>query len=311
MRPAPSLLLFTTLSGSGLGLLAWSGVGVLLGRTTALLPPLALGLALTAAGLLASLAHLGQPQRAWRALSQWRSSWLSREGVLALGLFPTGAGLGWALWTGSALAPWLAVALVVLAVATILCTAMIYACLKTVPAWSQPLVPAGFLGLGLMGGGLWLSAIGAFQGWRPGVGVLLVAGVVAVATLVAKLVYWRRLPGLALPAGVHAALGLHGRADLAGAVAAMDPPHTGASPVTAEMVFVFARRHAEALRLAAMLGLFALPAALAVPALASPTAAPWLLSAAALCFQAGALCERWLFFAEARHVVARYYPDRD
>jgi Fe-S-cluster-containing dehydrogenase component len=39
---------------------------------------------LAVAGLLASTFHLGHPERAWRALSQWRSSWLSREGIAAI-----------------------------------------------------------------------------------------------------------------------------------------------------------------------------------------------------------------------------------
>ncbi len=46
-----------------------------------------ISLTLIATGLIASLFHLGNPQRAWRALSQWRSSWLSREGVMAIATF--------------------------------------------------------------------------------------------------------------------------------------------------------------------------------------------------------------------------------
>ena len=40
--------------------------------------------ALAVGGLLASTFHLGHPERAWRAFSQWKTSWLSREGVLAV-----------------------------------------------------------------------------------------------------------------------------------------------------------------------------------------------------------------------------------
>ena len=45
---------------------------------------MALALGLVSVGLLSSTLHLGHPERAWRAVSQWRSSWLSREGVMAL-----------------------------------------------------------------------------------------------------------------------------------------------------------------------------------------------------------------------------------
>ena len=49
-------------------------------------------LGLITAGLLSSTFHLGHPERAWRAMSQWRSSWLSREGLVAiLTYIPAGA----------------------------------------------------------------------------------------------------------------------------------------------------------------------------------------------------------------------------
>src|SRR5512139_1412417 len=87
MHPAFSVIFFTTLSGAGYGLWFWYGVSVLAGAPlprAAALVALTLGFVLTSVGLLSSTLHLGQPLRAWRAFSQWRSSWLSREGILAL-----------------------------------------------------------------------------------------------------------------------------------------------------------------------------------------------------------------------------------
>ncbi|MCK5623016.1 MAG: dimethyl sulfoxide reductase anchor subunit, partial [Alphaproteobacteria bacterium] len=101
MHPAFSVIFFTTASGAGYGLLVWLGVFGALG----LLPPdrwfgvTAFGLAfgLVTAGLLSSTFHLGHPERAWRALTQWKTSWLSREGVVAvLTYIPTGLyAIGW------------------------------------------------------------------------------------------------------------------------------------------------------------------------------------------------------------------------
>ena len=45
------------------------------------------GAVLVAVGVIASLWHLGKPARVWRAFSQWRSSWMSREGVFAIACF--------------------------------------------------------------------------------------------------------------------------------------------------------------------------------------------------------------------------------
>lgn len=79
MHPAPSLILFSSLTGLGLGLLAWLAV---LGFAS---PPLwVLGLALAGAGFLASTRHLRRPSRAILAFTQWRTSWLSREAILAV-----------------------------------------------------------------------------------------------------------------------------------------------------------------------------------------------------------------------------------
>src|SRR5882672_5238345 len=101
MHPAYSVILFTTASGAGLGLLAWLALFGMLGAVPAerWLGVAGLGLAflLVAGGLVASTLHLGRPERAWRAFSQWRTSWLSREGVMAVAtVAPAGVlSLGW------------------------------------------------------------------------------------------------------------------------------------------------------------------------------------------------------------------------
>jgi sulfite dehydrogenase (quinone) subunit SoeC len=313
MRPALSILLFTTLSGSGLGLLAWLGFVLAFVDTAPAAGPLlqafAVGAALTALGLLCSLGHLGQPQRAWRALSQWRSSWLSREGVLSLLLFPVVALAAWLAWRDAGV--WVSVlgaVLIVLALATVFTTAMIYASLRTVPAWSQPLVPAAFTAFALLGGWLWLWLVLALAGVGIGSGGLLTGALAATALLLVKLAYWRRLPALQLPGGALSALGLQGHVPGHARVSGMEAPHSEPNYITREMVFVFARRHAQPMKAAARVLAVAVPFAGLLLAWAWPVLAVPMLVLAVAGFQCGALLERWLFFAEARHVVERYYP---
>ena len=92
MHPAFSVIFFTVASGAGFGLMAvaagLSGLGGTRLDTRFVLAIGVLALLLAGFGLLSSLLHLGRPERAWRAVSQWRSSWLSREGVLALLTMP-------------------------------------------------------------------------------------------------------------------------------------------------------------------------------------------------------------------------------
>ena len=160
MRPALSIIVFTTLSGAGYGLLAWLGISMaLLSMRGSVAPSLdavqlvgiGLGLLLSTAGLVSSLAHLGKPKRAWRALTEWRSSWLSREAVVALATVVPALGLcGVLLWAppGADRAAWLGslgALLAVLALGTVASTAMVYASLKPIPAWRHPLVVPVYL----------------------------------------------------------------------------------------------------------------------------------------------------------------------
>src|SRR5204863_4654776 len=78
MHPAYSVILFTTASGAGLGLLAWLALLGLLDAVPADrwlgVAGLAVAFLLVTGGLIASTSHLGRPERVWRAFSQWRTS---------------------------------------------------------------------------------------------------------------------------------------------------------------------------------------------------------------------------------------------
>ena len=121
MHPAASVIIFTTLSGVGLGMLAWLGIDPTPPTGWAAFWQFLLAFALTVGGLISSTFHLGHPERALKAFSQWRTSWLSREGVcsvaalLTMGLY--GAGL---VFFATPIAPlgWLGAALSLLTVYT-------------------------------------------------------------------------------------------------------------------------------------------------------------------------------------------------
>lgn len=311
MHPAYSVIVFTTASGAGYGLLIWLSAGVALGllpRTPQLgFAGLGLALALITVGLLSSMLHLGRPERAWRALSQWRSSWLSREGLGALLTYlPAGAlGIGWVFgWITAeqtAVAAWLAIFCALL---TLYFTGMIYASLETIRAWHQPLVVPIYIVLALATGGILLCVLLAGFGRD-----LRLAAAVSVVTLAAgwilKARYWSMIDQSAKTRTAEAATGLGGL----GTVRPLDPPHTQPNYVMREMGYQVARRHAAKLRRLAVMLLFGLPLAAMLLQFA-PLPAPAKLAVAivsALSAAAGVLTERWLFFAEAEHVVVLYY----
>src|SRR5215469_16248775 len=133
MHPSLSVIFFTTASGAGYGLLAILGVLVGLGllpeERSFVIAALALALAFVSAGLVSSTFHLGHPERAWRAFSQWRSSWLSREGVVStLTFVPTAVfAAGW-IWFGRTGGAWAVsgILMSISAVVSVICTAGIY-----------------------------------------------------------------------------------------------------------------------------------------------------------------------------------------
>ena len=308
MNPAFSVIVFTTLSGAGLGLWCWLGLRIAFGGPPGLYEGIgwAIGLLvaaiLVAAGLASSFLHLGKPTRAWRAFSQWRTSWLSREGVLAVACF---LAMGAVFLAGRSGMPPLALRLAaallaLLALATVYSTAMIYASLRPIPAWSHRLVVPAYLGFALLQGALLLPTFTGSAWARGGLWWACVA--LAAALLAVKWRYWRDLDrGLAMPSR-GAALGLPQRQ-----ARVFERPHTEANFVTREMAFVVARRHARLLRGVAVALFALLPLALLVIAGIHAASAPWAWPLAAASALLGAVVERWLFFAEARHVVTLYY----
>ncbi|THD82940.1 dibenzothiophene desulfurase [Aliigemmobacter aestuarii] len=289
MHPAPSVILFTVLSGAGFGLLVALGLGLVLPSGWAALWLWGLGYGLAVAGLMASAFHLGRPERAWRAFTQWRSSWLSREAwgavIALLALAPVALsdwlGLGWPRMIG-----WIGAGL---AVATVFSTAMIYAQLRAVPRWNHWITPATFLAFMATGGAI-LSGQGAWAALL----CLALAGLLVIG--------WRIGDTRFAAAGstMGTATGL-----LRGRVSVFEAPHTGDNYLTREMIHVVGRRHARKLRMMAVVCAGVVPALLMVvlPGIWGPLlAAPVHLI--------GAAAQRWLFFAEAEHVVGLFYGRR-
>ncbi len=307
MHPAPSIVFFTTASGAGYGLLVFASLAALFGlvpvTTTSGLALLAPALGLVTAGLLSSTLHLGHPERAWRAVSQWRSSWLSREGVAASFTYLPALAMAWLWVTVERLALVAALATVLLALATVYCTAMIYASLKPVPRWHHPMVPPVYLALGLASGTLLGLALTA---WLHGVGTpaLLVTLLLLTVAWALKWRYWQAIDAAKPTATTADAIGLAER----GPARLVEAPHTERNYILDEMGFRIARKHKRKLRRHAFVAGWAIPAAaLLLSLLTAPSLVPAVLSIGAAFTLVGTLVERWLFFAEAEHLVMLYY----
>lgn len=290
MHPAPSVIIFTTLSGLGFGLLIFLGLGLpdVTGMTAFIF--FAIAYVLAVGGLAASTFHLGHPERAWKAFSQWRSSWLSREGICAVAALIImafyGAGL---VFADTNIAPlgWLGA---LLSLATVFTTSMIYAQMKSVPRWHMPWTPAYFVTLSLAGGALLAGQV------TLAIVLLILAGGITLATwIIGDGAFARSGTDMETATG----LGAIGR------VKAFEPPHTGTNYLMREFIHVVGRKHSMKLRIIAGVLAFGLPIVLLLLPFGHVLAAFAVIS-----HIAGVAVARWLFFAEAEHVVGLYYGKR-
>jgi DMSO reductase anchor subunit len=306
MNPAFSVIALTVLSGAGQGLAVLLALSVLAhGRVDTPFTAQALGLslALVVAALVASFFHLGRPERAWRAAAMWRTSWLSRE-VIALPTFAAALAVWWwgiANGLPGALTqvagPFVAV---VLAGVLWACTAKIYACLRFVQEWAQPLTVVNFMLTGLASG----FALGAALLAGPGPSRVVVVAPMAVALLVAA--------GLCRAWALARNRRIRHRSTLQTATGIRSPDlrqiamgMTGGSFNTREF---FHRASAAAVRRIRWIALglgFAAPALVGLLAIALGASRLWWLALVPMAI--GLVADRWLFFAEAKHPQNLYY----
>ncbi|HHH39295.1 MAG TPA: DMSO reductase [Sedimenticola sp.] len=325
MHPAFSVIFLTTLIGVGQGLFLalYTGQVYSLAR---LLPPqdslsfyaigsfLALGFLV--GGLIASFFHLGHPERAWRAASQWRSSWLSRE-VIVLPLFMALVALyglvHYAGWTKpmfvvsgtlpvdfTLLAGFIAS---VAAFALFICTAMIYAGVRFIQEWHSWLTVANYLLLGLASGFMLAAAFSAYTGVHL-VGFFgtwaVIFTLMALVTRTASLV---RNRSLRQTFNLKSAIGVRHQVMQQKAQGFM-----GESFNTREFFHHRSPGTVKTVRILFLSLLFPVPVAL--------IAASYLMQSAVLPIAAfltqylGLLLERWYFFAEAKHPQNLYYQTK-
>ena len=318
MHPAFSVLFLTTLIGAGQGLfLALYAVetGALFGwlpaqdGRTFYAAGSAIVVVLVVLGLIASVFHLGRPERGWRAASQWRTSWLSRE-IIVLPAFMGAASLyGLVHWFGAYSPPGFAglaasvligAAGAVLSLALFLCTGMIYACLRFLQEWASPLTVVNYFLLGTASGFTLATAFAAYA--APALieffgACALLATTAALLTRGASLIRNSRIKAKST---LQTAIGVkHPR------IVQKAQGFMGGSFNTREFFHGRTRMFLRSVKWLFLLLAFPLPAALL--GLGMAAGSPALLIAAFLVQYVGLLAERWFFFAQANHPQNLYY----
>lgn len=307
MHPAFSVLVFTVMSGAGYGLAILLILGHLMGvaqlqYSSVLLTSGTLSLVLITLGLLCSMGHLANPKNAWRAFNRFKTSWLSREGVFAVLFYPfflayLGLVYTQGIITTTAISV-LGTIAVLIALMTLFCTSMIYASLKTIRQWNSSLTPLNYMVLGLMSGSLLLVAIqSTLTGSASGVLSQLATALIILGAI-AKVIY---LFWIGKPAGstINTATGF-----TQASVRLLDQGHTANGFLNNEFGYTVEANKIICLRVLMLVMSFLIPFFLLLSGSSS------LFVIAALLTIGGLLVERWLFFAEARHVVRLFHGDQ-
>ncbi|MBI5898437.1 MAG: dimethyl sulfoxide reductase anchor subunit [Rhodocyclales bacterium] len=321
MHPAFSVIFLTTLIGAAQGLFLALFTAQSYAAFKLLPQPDAhdfygqgsvLALLLLAAGLGASFFHLGHPERAWRAASRWRTSWLSREVIVLPAFMGVVFLYGLAHWLdwhpvlttlpgGLPVDPSaiLGVAGTVLAFALFLCTAMIYACLKFLAEWHSPLTVANYI---LLGGASGFTLAAAFASHTAPELVGFLAGWAAILTaagFVSRCASLYRNCRLKPKSTLRTAIGVkHPR------IVQKTQGFMGGSFNTREFFHGKGVALLRSIKWFFLLAAFLLP--LAMLAIGMQGGAG-VLAMACLIQYLGLLAERWYFFAQANHPQNLYY----
>ncbi len=326
MHPAFSVIFLTTLIGAAQGMFMALVTGQVYSIANLLEPQDSvsfyaagslIALLLLGGGLVAAVFHLGKPSyfitRAWRGVTQWRTSWLSRE-LIALPafmflvfLYGVVHYMGWtdALFTIKGVIP-VDLSLIIgtlgvlMAITLFISTAMIYASLRFLQEWHSPLTVMNFILFGLASG---FTLTAAFSAWT-GVDLVGFYGTWAVVfTIMAFVIrFWSMLRNQRIKhkSDMRSALGIRHTKITQRSMGFM-----GGSFNTKEYFHGKSDAFVEAVRLFFLVMVFAVPVALL--AAGNALESRYLPALAFLAQYIGLLAERWYFFAEARHPQNLYY----
>ena len=290
MHPASSIIVFTSASGIGFGLLFFLGTIFPAPKGTEAIIFFVIAYLLAIGGLISSTFHLGRPERALKAFKQWKTSWLSREAWLATGALFCMAIYGGGLVFYEVALGFVGILGAFLSLATVYSTSMIYAQLKAIPRWNTSLTPVLFLVISLSGGSML-------------VGLYEFALIFLTVTGVVQVIYWIKGDSAFLKSGTNmkSATGLGEK----GTVRHFAPPHTGTNYLLNEFVYVVGRKHSLILRFSSLVMMIGIPLSILMVATNY-----WLYICASLFHLTGVVIARWLFFAQAEHLVGLYYGKR-
>ncbi len=311
MHPSKSIIFFTVFSGTGYGIILCLScldfVTDIKFNNNFKLFLIIISFVFISSGLLSSTLHLGHPERAWRSFSQWKSSWLSREGLAAVVTFLPLI-IFYLLWyIDNIFYIYFLHTTSILCLITIYCTGQMYATLKTIPAWNNKLVTPIYGINAICMGALSIYCFTRF--YELEINYLNHLTVLSLSLcLFMKLIYWYTI-SKQTTSTTNSATGLGSGSNN---ISFFEGPHTGKNFLTTEMINKIKKEKANFLRLCFGILSCILPIYMIIqePSLIIDIFILKLTFCLTLIFALiGMLIERYLFFIQAKHVVSLYYGE--
>ena len=311
MHPSKSIIFFTVISGTGYGIFAGLLFNILfidISYTFEYKLFLSLlSFLMISAGLLSSTLHLGHPERAWRAFSQWKTSWLSREGLAAVITFIPMC-LFYYFWIIDIQIYVIFLILTnIFSIITIFCTGQMYASLKTIPSWNNPLVTPIYILNGITVGSLFVYSLNFYFSYNTELYENFIY-IIIIINFGSKVIYWMSI-SKKTNTNIQSAVGIKSND-----ITFFEGPHTGKNYLTTEMINTIYKKKGNFLRLVFCILSFITPIYM-INQYSSLVADPFILKLSMIIVfilaLIGMIIERYLFFIQSKHVVGLYYGQKN
>ena len=323
MHPAFSVIFLTTLIGVGQGLFlalfteqSYSAVNLLPAQDSGFYVTGSLiALLFLIGGLFAAVFHLGKPSyfitRAWRGMTQWRTSWLSRELIampavmglvflyMVFHLFGWDANIFGTEEVSGQLTLVLGTITTVAVFGLFVCTAMIYASVKFLQEWACALTVSNYI---LLGGASGFTLAAAYAAYAAPELVGFYAGWAMIITalgLVSRGMHLFRNTRIKYKSTIQTAIGVRHNKVKQEAMGMM-----GGSFNTREYFHGKTAAFLKSIKWIFLVMVFPLPILLLW---AGMDGSKGMLMMAFIIQYVGLLFERWFFFAQANHPQNIYY----
>lgn len=307
MHPSKSIIFFTVISGTGYGIFVALLYNICFIQISYSLEYKlilsAISFIMIVSGLLSSTLHLGHPERAWRAMSQWKTSWLSREGLAALITFVP-MFLFYFFWLTEFSMYFIFLILTcIFSIITIFCTGQMYATLKTIPSWNNPLVTPLYILNGITVGSLFVYSLNYYYDLNLNLFEKFIY-LIILLNFAFKIFYWISISKDS-ETKIQTALGLKSKE-----ISFFEGPHTGNNYLTKEMINTIKKQNGNLLRMTFCTLTFITPLYMISQYHYIISDRLILKSSMIIVFLLaliGMFIERYLFFIQSNHVVGLYY----